>query len=374
MSFFTYLKILRKINFFVLPPPKCSLLVYDKMSVQNGFVNILFKNQKYVVLDVRYESINIYILLLCIFSFQFTNLKNNYKKIYLQTVDPKIVYTSIDNNPAFFNLKNLYSKPIYISDQNGVAKVVAQSWPNKFSHFCKKFNKKSTKKLCADLIFVFNDKEKKQMSKLIKGKVVALGNTKCNNFVLKNTKKEKKEKKKIIFINSGLHKETISNEVKIFNYLKEYSKKKNLTLVMLSRRNKLAENFYRKKFGSGNWIYQPRLDNLYSSYKTLSRSSDALIVFTHSTLGFEALALGLKCIILLHNVAKKTASWNDSDNGFFWSSKIDYINISKIINKIFNCTQSNWKKNSKKISNNYLMYDLRNVKKKLLIKKITNKL
>lgn len=374
MSFFTYLKILKRINFYILPPPKCSLLIYDKMSVQNGFVDIIFKNQKHVVLDVRYESINLYILLLCILSFKFTNLKNTYKKIYIKTVDPKIVYTSIDNNPAFFNLKNLYSKPIYISDQNGVAKVETQSWPNNFSRYCKKFNQKSTKKLCADLIFVFNNNEKRQMSKIIKGKVVALGNTKCNNFILNNIKKKKKEKKKIIFINSGLYKETISKEVKIFTYLKKYSEKKNLKLIMLSRRNKSAEDFYRKKFGVGNWIYQPKLDNLYSSYKTLSRSNNALIIFSHSTLGFEALAIGLKCIILLHNLAKKNTNWKDSDNGFFWSSKINYINISKIINKIFNCTQSNWEKNSKKISNDYLMYDPGNVKKKLLIKKTTNKL
>ena len=58
------------------------------------------------------------------------------------------------------------------------------------------------------------------MSKCVKSKIVALGNTKCNNFYL--SKRANKRKRKITFINSGLYKETIQYEIKIFNTLRKY--------------------------------------------------------------------------------------------------------------------------------------------------------
>lgn len=91
-----------KIYFY--PPNKTDLLVYDRQSVFNGLFNALFKNVKnYSILDSRYESINVYILFLSLLKFNFCikNLKNIYKRIYLQHVQPKIIYTSIDNNPGF---------------------------------------------------------------------------------------------------------------------------------------------------------------------------------------------------------------------------------------------------------------------------------
>ena len=44
------------------------------------------------------------------------------KKIYIELVDPKIVYTSVDN-PAFYKLKDIVKGPIYITDQIGMSKV-----------------------------------------------------------------------------------------------------------------------------------------------------------------------------------------------------------------------------------------------------------
>jgi hypothetical protein len=368
MSFLKFCKILFKIKIFIKSPPKSDLIIYDRMTVTSGFANALFKNKKYTILDTRYESINLYILFLCFINFKFTNLRDSYKKLFLSTVQPKIVYTSIDNNPSFFNLKNLYSKTIYISDQNGVAKVNGQTWPNDFSVFCKKFNKKNKRKLQADLIFVFNKNDKKQMAKFLKGNIHDLGNSKCNNFVIK---KKKKKIKKIIFINSGLYKETISKEIKIFRHLNAYSKKNNIKLTMLSRKDNRYEKFYRDKFGNGNWIYAPRSNSL-SSYKALT--VDSVIVFSHSTFGLEALAIGHKCVIILHDLAKKNMNWKHKNNGFFWTNKINYNSISTVINRVKNIKHSEWPKRVKEISNFYLFHDPENKTKKKLIKKIINNL
>ena len=124
------------------------------------------KIKKKVIFDARYESINFYILFKALKDFKFSKLIKLYKKYYLQEVNPKIVYTNIDNNPAFFNLKNIYDKPLYVSDQAGIAKVNNQSWPNDFSRECVKINSKNKKKLGSDLIFVFGQNNKLQMSKI----------------------------------------------------------------------------------------------------------------------------------------------------------------------------------------------------------------
>ncbi len=369
MSFVNFLKILLKIEFRFFPPKKANLLIYDRPAVEAGFVDLLFKNKKYEIMDIRFETINLYILFLSLLKSRFylKDFANNYKYIFLKIVDPKIVYTISDNNPAFYNLKNIYSKPIYISDQYGVAKVVNQTWPNDFSKKCIEMNNKSENKLRADLIFVFNENEKKEMSKYINGKIVALGTTKGNNFIL-TTNQKKIKKNKITFINSGLYENTIYKEIKIFNFLKNYCKKKNIKLEMLSRKNKSSELYYREKFGLGNWKYIPSARGDLSAYRGLSKNS--LIVFSHSSLGLEALAIGHKGVILLHDLAKRNMRWSHPNEGFFWSNKIDEKNITKVIDRVINIDMTSWKKRSKKIIKRYIEHDYKNKKKKILINKL----
>ena len=132
------------------------------MSEQNGIAEILFSKKNYEILNRRYESINLYVFWVCILRNGFKNLKDNYKKTFLTLVSPKIVYTSIDNDPAFFKLKHLYNKPIYISDQNGIDKVTDAYWPNRFYKECIKYKKETKKKPEADHIFLFGKNEKEK--------------------------------------------------------------------------------------------------------------------------------------------------------------------------------------------------------------------
>ena len=162
MSLINILKNLSSIQINFLPPKKSNLLIYDRPAVEAGFVDILFKNKSYTIFDVRYESVNLFILAASLFKSKFNlkNFKKIYKRTYLERVNPKIVYTITDNNPAFYELKNLYPKPYYVSDQYGISKVNNQTWPNDFSRKCDEINRNSKNKLTADLIFVFNQNEK----------------------------------------------------------------------------------------------------------------------------------------------------------------------------------------------------------------------
>ena len=66
------------------------------------------------------ENINVYVVLKVLLKKGFKNFYRNYKSFF-NLVEPKIVYTSIDNDQGFYKLKeNCYTKATYISDQNGM--------------------------------------------------------------------------------------------------------------------------------------------------------------------------------------------------------------------------------------------------------------
>ena len=94
-------------------PQKKKLLIYD---LPNVFERIIAKDQ-YEVLDIRYQTVNIYILFITILHTGFKDLVKNYQKNYIFFVSPKIIITSIDNNLFFFKLKQLYNKAKYICIQ-----------------------------------------------------------------------------------------------------------------------------------------------------------------------------------------------------------------------------------------------------------------
>ena len=102
-------------------PKNRRILIYDRYS--EDYSRYLFRKKDCEILVARRESLNLYVFFLTLKSLKFKNILDNYKKIYIELVSPKIVYTAIDNNPGFFKLKAVSNKPIYISDQNGMSKV-----------------------------------------------------------------------------------------------------------------------------------------------------------------------------------------------------------------------------------------------------------
>ena len=226
-----------KINF--LKPIKCKILIYDRQSYQ--FAEHLFKNKKFHVYDVRFESINIFILLKTLSKinfFYFKDFKDKYKKQYFESVSPKIIYTAIDNNPGFYKLKYLYKKAIYVSDQNGMR-------DNFFYNYCLKYNKKNKlKPLICDYFFVFGNNYARKMIKVIKAKIIISGNNLNNSFKIE---KKKKRKKNILFVSSGVSKIRMKLDKRVFDYLLKFCKNNNYSLAYKLRPGRKLDKFYLKK-------------------------------------------------------------------------------------------------------------------------------
>jgi len=342
-------------------PNKKDILIYDSVNK----AQFIFPKKNYETLPVRYESINIYVFCITFLTFGIRNFKNNYKKVFIKLVSPKIIYTEIDNNPAFYKLKEIYDKSIYISVQNGMRN-------NKFYEKCRQYTKKK-KKLKADHIFVFGKSEKERLLRIIDAKIHVVGNVFNNKFSIQ-PKKLKKKIKSIMFISQYVLKNNpdlpyikAKKEKQIFNYLIKFCEKKKIQLNFLEKDKRLTESFFRNYFNKGNWIFHSKV-NTEKTYKTLNKQQ--MVVFHFSTLGFEALAKGLKCASFNSYFPIKDNHIKYPKSGTFWSNSTNYSDFEKTLNRVIGFSNKHWQKIVNKYSSEILSYDPNNDKIKKVLKNI----
>ena len=120
MKSFLFLKKLFKIKIKFKPPKKSEILLYDNACVLSNNAKIFFKNKEFSIYYNRFEEINLYILIASILFPKYLKLRKNYKYHFLKSVNPKLVYTSIDNNISFYLLKDIYPKATYVADQGSM--------------------------------------------------------------------------------------------------------------------------------------------------------------------------------------------------------------------------------------------------------------
>ena len=352
-----YIKNLIKLKIEILPPKKSDILIYDEESNRAGYPKILFKNIKKTSFHNRFEKINLFILFKSLIFKKFNNLKKNYVYYYFSYVKPKIVYTSVDNNPAFFLLKYIYPNAKYIADQNSTRN-------NNFYNYCLNQIRKKKKKFICDYYFVFGGYEYERLKKIIDGKIIIAGNSR-NNFI---TIKKQKKQKIITYISSKIRRRLFL-EKKIFSKLIIFCKKFNYKLFFLDRPNQNNKNYLISIFGKGNWKYVQYKNN-YIKYKLLSKSK--LIAFAHSTLGYQFLSRGSRCISFNHNYYNYSNSFNIKKTGKYWCSPNKYRNVETKLLEILNYTNSEWKSIVKLFVKKILFYDNDNKQKKKIINTILN--
>ena len=341
-----------KLNFF--PPEKSNILIYDYVSLTNGSANILFRNLKKTIYFNRYENINLYILFKAISFPKYKELKKNYKYHYLKQVNPKIVYTSIDNNPGFFLLKDIYPNATYIADQENIRN-------NDFYNLCIKEKRINKTVFKCDYFFTLGKKEKKRIKKIIKTKIIVGGNTKNNNF---NNIKIKKTKKIITFISSKIWRRT-NLERAIFNNLIIFCKKYKYKLFFLDRRYENNKPLLKKLFKSDNWYYL-QIDSFKKKFNFLKKIFNRICPLHFR---IPIIIKGARVVAFNHNLLNP----DDKIAGPFWCKPYNYKIFEKKLLKVISYNQREWKKISDKYSKDILVYDKKNLKKRIVIDKILNK-
>ena len=347
-----------KSKWSVVAPKMKEVLIYDRGS--ESLFSILDK-QKCFVFYTRGERINFYILAKTLFKFGFKNLKNNYKKIYFELINPKFIIT-YHNNPAFYLLKDIKKSATTIFIQWGYTRK---------SHVDTLYKKKNTK-YQIDYMFTIGDNSSKKYSTLIKGKTITIGSIQ-NNHILPI----KVEKNSLVFISQ--YKSFISLpltpyrnfpkfEKIILWYLKKYCSKNNIKLYVCSRNlksDKKSFEEYSKILGKSGWHYFAR-DHVgpKSDFNTYERVMNSeFVVFIDSTLGYEAISRNKKVAAFSFG-SRSSAIWrtdmgdiidisqwqptpfgypaNFPDKGPFWTNIFKKKYINEILDYITNVDDEEW--------------------------------
>lgn len=376
---FTNLRDIHSISFTFRYPQKNQILIYDEL--KSEFFKKYFKN--YTVYSNRfYKSTLVYLpfLLKCILRLNFSF--SNYKKYFIEYVDPKIIITLNENQLGFFETKKLFPKKIFIAIQG--------NWKFDVDHdiifFRKKYKKK---KLKCDYFFCYNDRVIQYYKKFIDCKnYIKIGSFDSNIFPIR----KKTEKGLITFIsqfklkkdNDIWHKkykfsDWRMNEKFFLQKLEKNLCKKN-TLTILGKTSSIEEyNYYKKIFNNNfNFVYNDKL--IYSSKKKIFDYIDRseLIITLDSTLGYQALKRGKKVFFFsirdsidLNTRSKIRFCWPEkkTKRGLNWSSSYSKKEINRMI-ELKKMANKSWIKFYKSEFKSTCYYNKDNAKFTSTIKKL----
>lgn len=365
-NFFIKIKLFLRIKFRFDLPKKNSLLLFDEIHL-----SILKKiiKKEFNILKLRDDKeIYFFIFIKQIFLLDFTF--KTYCINYIKFTSPKVVITLNDSRLEMYDLKKYFKKISFISVMNGIH---LHGWFD--SNFSEKVQQLKLKNLQCDYIFLLNKYYKSKYQKLIKSNYDTLGHFK-NNFV----KIKKIKFKKQFLLISQIHQDQILHKfhTKLLYILNIYLTKKKKKLHILLRRNKthplqLKEiNFYKKVLKSNCIFYKST--NWKKNYETIDKFEN--IIFTHSTMGFEAIARKKKVAIFPPKTiygSRYYFGWPapyERKNDYLCTSSLNYNSVSRVLDNVYNCSQANWNIKYYKLIKDYFHYDQNNKKLRKLILKL----
>ena len=168
-----------------------------------------------------------------------------------------------------------------------------------------------------------------------------------------------------MFISSGVSKKFLKKDKIIFGHLIKFSKLNKIRLYYLDRPYQYNRVFSKSNFPKGNWVYLSNTKSVKKRYNNLNKQQ--MVVFGHTTLGFEALARGLKCAAFDKYFPLEGSNKRYPKSGIFWSNSNKYHDLEKILNRVIGFSNKRWKKIAYKYSTEILTYDPANIKKKKII-------
>jgi len=368
---FRLLTTLLKLRWRILPPRKANALLY--FVTGSEVIKPYFAKDELQILDLREHEVNISVALLCIFDRDLS--AQNYAVRYIKIVEPKLIVTFIDNFPAFFQLKKQFPKIQTMLIQNGIRS-------ERGDLFGKLLEELQLEGNHVDHMFVFGSAVGLIYNKYISGNIIPIGSFK-NNLVKLNGPKSRS----IAYISTyrpGISGDfivpdsapdnpityeqiTVRRETTII-FIAEYCRANNLELIIVGKdEDFVAENlYYQKLLKDYSWTLKPRQSAM-NSYGVIDNSE--IVVFTSSTLGYEALARGIKTAALLIDAKLLDANalkfgWpvKVNDDGKFWTHQFDEKRFGEILDYLLTVSDADWDKIRSETIREIICYDENNSK------------
>ena len=146
--------------------------------------------------------------------------------------------------------------------------------------------------------------------------------------------------------------------------------------ILLKSKNHLSQNdeikFYRNIFKL-NCIFHKYI-SLEKQYKTLDKFEN--IIFTNSTLGYEAISRKKKVAIFplkKDKTYREYFGWpkkNQKKDNFFIAKKLTYSEIKRVLDNVYNCKQAKWDQKYYRNIRDLMYFDKNNSQLTKVINKI----
>ena len=360
-------------------PGKGKVLIFDRAGSEIFLSYLDPKNVE--IVDRRQEKINYYVLFKCLLRWRLSFLNYNFE--YLKCVKPKVALTFIDNDSSFFLLKDQQKDLITVSVQNGLLRDMG----NVFG-FSKKHPRLRNKHK-SDYMLVFGDASGREYAKYIEGNTIPIGSFR-NNFYQTNTQKAAKS---VLFLSQYrahsnaksppfftdnkwiTHQQFFSAEKVLLPLLQKYCLKNELELkICMSSDTEHERNYFRALLRSETCELLPRI-NSFSSYENVDAAG--FVVFTESTLGYEALALGKKTAAFalrgkLLGIVSRNFGWPADlpDKGPFWTNYADEREVKRVMDYITSVNDEEWGQIRQRYVSELMEYDPGNTRFLKLMREI----
>ncbi len=363
-------------KFVFTSPKKKDFLIIDGKRKELIF-NYIDEN-RCNILHTRGEYLNLYILLLSLFTLNFKSFHLNYINTYIKVSKPKCCITLNHPKIYFYKLKKFHKNLVTLSFQHG------HTFLNDKNIFFRNLKREKKNNLSADYIFVHNKYfGEKLFNEFINTNLVYSGSFKNNYYFKKNDNQNKS--KTICFISQFRMPENIKNmgfsydqfyitEKKILPKLFEFAKKNNYNFEILGAEWNPDEekNFFNDILNDHNWKFHERTKSNLSYFKT---DCSELNVFVDSNLGFESLARGNKTISFnfrgqAHSMYHKFGFNFLEDKGNFWTNIDSDNEFNRLINYAENTNIEKWNKENSSIIKQMMEYDPANKKFQQIISTI----
>ena len=355
--------LLFKCRYVFKKPNKADILLYDQGQKFNETFKQIFSKKKVEILLVRYEELNLYVLIKSLKSLNFSSFNSffsNYLKTYCQIVGPEWILTSTDYDKNFFLLKKILKLDVKFA-------IIQRApiFPNHFDHLKKIYP--------LDYIFCFDKKSKDIYEKHFDAHITLIGSFRSNEVPIKKNKKIKSLlvisgfKKEFILLNQKKTKindksikiTDIFHEKKLISLLRELSKKSEIKFKILlkpfvdtklySEFNNIDENFCIYNDGT-------------LAYETVDQFN--VIIFPNdSALRFESIYRGKKiCIIRpLHQIEENI------NLNYIFTEELNYLNISNFLSSLLQKDEDIFFNENTDLKDMRNLHDFKNTKIKSII-------
>lgn len=364
--FWRLLKSLTRLRWRILPPRHKPVLLYFVTGAD--VIAPYFTSDEFQVLDLRESEVNLWVALRCLLDRDLS--AQNYALIYIKIVKPKLVITFIDNFPAFFQVKNHFPEITTVLIQNGV-----RVDPRDLFETASEAS--GSNKNCVDKMFVFGSAIGAIYAKYTDGEILPIGSFKNN--LVPSTKSKTRTVAYISTYRSGLARTTVipdslpgfpiqygeivDRREQTIIFLANFCKKNDLGLVIIGKDEEFEgeKNYYRGLLKDFSWTISQRQTSTIN-YEVLDESEFA--VFTSSTLGYESLARGKKTAAFLIDAEIIDSpsikfGWpvSLSDEGKFWTNRLDEKRFTEILDYLVNASSDDWEKIRSETMREIINYD-----------------